>query len=495
MEKLLNQISIQTSRGGVFKRPCRSFFKSLALACLLILTPLLVLSCGGSASGGSPTYYSVIFDTDGGSEIPSQSVEAGGKAAEPAQAPSKDNCSFEGWYTDKTFNTRFNFEKEITRPVTIYARWQTASGFYLVSFVTNIDVTIESQTVQEGKKAAAPQEPLEREKYKFAGWYTDQTFNSPFDFESPVDSNLTLYAKWNALFTVTFSGADLPKQIIEEGNKVTKPQNPTDSSGRLFGGWYINEECTIAFDFNSTILEDKTLYAKWKNGWTVTFSGANDIPAQTVKNNAKATRPSKPANQGKLTFDDWYEDAAFTTKFNFDKPITSDTKIYAKWLSTYTVSFDSNGGSEVNSVSALQGAKVAKPADPTRSNRSFVGWYTDRECTKAFDFATMTVTRDFILYAKWGIPEGVENPLSIQIVKAELEVEYELTSLVGGQKIEFTSKCGEGDWYIDGAKVATAASSYEALSNFYSQSARIVTVEFHKTINGIEYTWQALLSL
>ena len=74
-------------------------------------------------------------------------------------------------------------------------------------------------------------------------------------------------------------------------------------------------------------------------------------------------------------------------------------------------------------------------------------------------------------------------------------MEYEVTSLVGGQKIEFTSKCGEGDWYIDGSKVASSAASYEALSNSYSQSARFVTVEFHKTINGIKYIWQALLSL
>ena len=283
MEKLLNQISIQTSRGRVFKKPCRSFFKSLALACLLILTPLLVLSCGGSSSGGSPTYYSVIFDTDGGSEIPSQTVEAGGKAAEPAQAPVKADCSFKGWYTDKTFNTRFNFEKEITRPVTIYACWQPDLGFYLVSFVTNIDVNIQSQTIQEGKKAAAPQETLEREKYKFAGWYTDQTFNSPFDFESPVASDLTLYASWTKAEDP--APTPLPDPLVGGESALDpvpelKPGVTTDLylvKGQKFNigqGWYIDKNDKDSK--KKVSINKKGLFKAKANGDAVIKYGAGD---------------------------------------------------------------------------------------------------------------------------------------------------------------------------------------------------------------------------
>ena len=259
-------------------------------------------------------------------------------------------------------------------------------------------------------------------------------------------------------------------------------------------GWYLDADYKYPFDFTSDITEDKTLYAKWSDTWTVTFSGESDITEQSVKHNAKATRPSKPADKNNLSFDDWYADAACTTKFDFDTPITSNTTIYAKWLTIYTVSFDSTGGREVASVRVLQGAKVTKPADPTRSDRTFDGWYTDSECTKAFDFATMTVTRDFTLYAKWAIPQGVENPLSIQIVKAELDVEYTETSQVYGKTVDFTSKCGEGDWYVDGAKVATG-DTFSRDASFYTQAYPFCTVEFHKIINGVEYTWQALLSL
>ena len=494
MKTLINSLSIQTSRGGQFNR-CHSKTKVLCML-LMAITVAAFISCKGSASSSdSPKRYTVTFDTDGGSPVASQKVKENNKATKPAEDPTKENCVFTGWYLSKTSVIPYDFEtQQITSDLTLYAHWEAAQGYCNITFVTNCDLSIAAQTIAQGQKATAPQPAPERDKYKFAGWYSDSQFTTAFDFNSPIEESTTVYARWIALFTVTFSGADIPQQIIQEGNKVTKPEDPVSSKGLLFGGWYSDKDFKYQFDFNTVIVEDKTLYAKWSDSWTVTFSGANDVPAQSVKNNAKATRPSNPANQNNLTFDDWYADATCTTKFDFNTPITSNTTIYAKWLTTFTVSFESNGGSAVSSVSVLQGGKVTKPADPTRGGRTFDGWYTDRECTKAFNFATMTVTRDFTLYAKWATPQGVENPLSIQIVKAELDVEYKETSQVYGKTVDFTSKCGEGDWYVDGAKVATG-DTFSRDAYFYTQASRFCTVEFHKIINGVEYTWQALLSL
>lgn len=92
------------------------------------------------------------------------------------------------------------------------------------------------------------------------------------------------------------------------------------------------------------------------------------------------------------------------------------------------VTFDSQGGSNVGPVETIYGGTVAKPADPTRTGYSFLGWYRDSEGSQAFDFTTALTEQDVTLYAKWkkddsdtgkpsngnsGSPSGSENPTNI----------------------------------------------------------------------------------
>lgn len=70
---------------------------------------------------------------------------------------------------------------------------------------------------------------------------------------------------------------------------------------------------------------------------------------------------------------------------------------------SYTVSFDSKGGSAVDSQTVDYNAKAVKPADPTMDVYTFIGWYSDEALTSAYDFNT-PVTGNITLYAKWGIP-------------------------------------------------------------------------------------------
>ena len=66
----------------------------------------------------------------------------------------------------------------------------------------------------------------------------------------------------------------------------------------------------------------------------------------------------------------------------------------------YTVTFDTQGGSGIDSIRVNRNGTVTKPADPTREGYTFGGWFTDKECTEAFDFDTK-VTKNLTLYAKW----------------------------------------------------------------------------------------------
>lgn len=69
---------------------------------------------------------------------------------------------------------------------------------------------------------------------------------------------------------------------------------------------------------------------------------------------------------------------------------------------TYTVTFESNGGSHVAPYEAvLYGTLIARPTDPTRQGSAFLGWYSDPALTNEWDFSQHRVTQDLTLYAKW----------------------------------------------------------------------------------------------
>lgn len=67
---------------------------------------------------------------------------------------------------------------------------------------------------------------------------------------------------------------------------------------------------------------------------------------------------------------------------------------------TYTVTFYSNGGSEVASQTVSSGQIATKPSDPTKDHFNFVEWCSDQACQTPFDFA-IPITDDITLYAKW----------------------------------------------------------------------------------------------
>ena len=69
-------------------------------------------------------------------------------------------------------------------------------------------------------------------------------------------------------------------------------------------------------------------------------------------------------------------------------------------ITSYTVTFDTQGGSSIGSVRVTRNNTVTKPAEPTKEGYTFEGWFTDIDCTEAYDFDT-AVTKNITLYAKW----------------------------------------------------------------------------------------------
>ena len=202
----------------------------------------------------------------------------------------------------------------------------------------------------------------------------------------------TAPAVYQLTFDYDYEGA--PANTVRYTNgTVTLPENPT-RDGYTFNGWQLGSE---------TVTEDTTFTAQWTiNTYTVTFNsnGGSTVESKKVNYGDKVTEPDAPTKTG-YTFDGWYSDANFSTEWDFDTPITDDITLHAKWnINQYTVTFNTNGGSDVDSLSVAYGEKVEKPADPTREGYTFAGWYSNEELTMPWDFDT-PISDNITLYAKW----------------------------------------------------------------------------------------------
>ena len=191
-------------------------------------------------------------------------------------------------------------------------------------------------------------------------------------------------------------------QTIDRGGKFTEPAAPSKEN-HTFAGWYNGDE---KFDFDAdptnapNVLE---LVAKWDiNQYTVKFvSEHGDAPtSQNVKYNGTATDPGTLTEEG-YTFDGWYADDNYSKKFDFTKPITSNTTVYAKWTAKdYEVSFITEHGNAPTSQNVKYNGTAADPGKLSAEGYTFIGWYTDHTCTTEFKFST-PITGDTKVYAKW----------------------------------------------------------------------------------------------
>ena len=107
---------------------------------------------------------------------------------------------------------------------------------------------------------------------------------------------------------------------------------------------------------------------------------------------------------------------------------------------SYTVRFDSNGGSGIASQTVAENGKVTSPANPTKDGYTFDGWYTDKELTEKYDFAA-AVTKDFTLYAKW-VKEEWKKPFTDiredDWFYADIAYVYESGLMTGTSTTEFS---------------------------------------------------------
>ena len=200
------------------------------------------------------------------------------------------------------------------------------------------------ETVEEGDVAPEPEDPV-RDRYAFTGWYADADCSEEFDFEEALYEDVTVYAGWEltdylVTFDLNYDGSETEVKNVAVGSAVTQPLDP-QREGFLFTGWYTDAACTQKFDFSAVVAKDMTLYAGWE-----------EVSGDTVT----------------LTYM-WNYDGAP------DNGVCNVTTI--------------KKGRKTTAYSAVRGADFY-----------LKGWYTDAECTQAFDF-NERVEESVTLYAKW----------------------------------------------------------------------------------------------
>ncbi len=214
--------------------------------------------------------------------------------------------------------------------------------------------------------------------------------------------------------------------------------------------------------------KELTIYGKegsaaqtYANSYDITFkkydyivifdsqNGSSVLPI-TTDYNKTIKKPKDPKRTG-YTFAGWYNGAI---AFNFATPITSNITLIAKWkVNTYTVKFNSNGGSAVISKSTSYNSVITEPTKPTKTGYTFVGWYTTASGGTAIKFP-YTVKCNVTVYAHW----NVAAPTLSSVVKStatSAKLTYTKVSGVSGYEIWYSTST-KGFYSIAGTTTSTS---------------------------------------
>ncbi len=235
-----------------------------------------------------------------------------------------------------------------------------------------------------------------------------------------VNSYVNSYQLKNISYTITFdanNGSDsIETQKAEQKTTVSLNANTFTYDGYEFAGWATTSDATIAAyaDGDSYTMgsSDVTLYAVWGTSYTITFDangGSGTMEAQTAVTGQKVTLNANTFTYDGYEFAGWATTSDATTVEYEDGSSFSSTEavtLYALWGSTYTITFDANGGSGTmeDEVVLQDSSTVTLTANTyTYGDYVFTGWATTSDATSIEyeDEGSISVTGDITLYAVW----------------------------------------------------------------------------------------------
>ncbi len=311
--------------------------------------------------------YFVSFNANGGDGTMDEQTFTNGVASCLAvNAFTRMGHTFKGWATNETGEVVYSDGAEVSNlpvsgeTVTLYAVW--GANQYKITFLDRgEEVTFIEQDY--GTDVTAPADPS-RTGYTFAGWTPAVPATVPAE-------NMTCTAQWTPnTYMVAFdaNGGDGSWcGQMDNGEAISAPT--VTKTGYDFDGW----EPSVA----AAVSDDVTYTAKWKiKTYTATLSlnGGEGEGSAVVEYGTKVGNIAEPTRTGH-TFAGWFTAAEGGEPVDGEMLVTGDMELFARWtVDSYTLTFDSNGGSEVAPITQDYGTAVTAPADPTRAGYNFAGW-------------------------------------------------------------------------------------------------------------------------
>ena len=308
--------------------------------------------------------YTITFDTNGGSEIAPITQDYGTAITAPDN-PTRKGYTFKGW--DKEIPETMPAEN-----ITVKAQWEINQ--YTITFDTNGGSEIAPITQDYGTAITAPDNPT-RKGYTFKGWDKEIPETMPAE-------NITVKAQWEInQYTITFDtngGSEIAPITQDYGTAITAPVDPT-RKGYTFKGWDKEIPETMP-------AENITVKAQWEiNQYTITFdtNGGSEIAPITQDYGTAITAPVDPTRKG-YTFKGWDKEIPETMP-------AENITVKAQWeINQYTITFDTNGGSEIAPITQDYGTAITAPDNPTRKGYTFKGW--DKEIPETMPAENITIT-------------------------------------------------------------------------------------------------------
>ena len=292
--------------------------------------------------------YTFSFDADGGSDVAAITQDYGTKIETPT-APTKPGYTFAGWVPAIP-------ETVPAENMSFKAQW-TINQYTLTFDADNgTEATVITQDFNtKFETPAAPTKP----GYTFAGWDSEVPETIPAE-------NKSFKALWTInQYTFSFDadgGSDVAAITQDYGTKIETPAAPT-KPGYTFAGWVPAIPETVP-------AENMSFKAQWTiNQYTLTFNADNGTENVEITQDygTKFDTPADPTREG-YTFAGWDMDIPETIP-------AENMSFTAKWIANqYTLTFDSDGGSDVAAITQDYGTKIETPAAPTKPGYTFAGW-------------------------------------------------------------------------------------------------------------------------
>ena len=322
----------------------------------------------------------IEFETNGAGDMSSIQVEKGTDYAIP-QPPVKEGYVFVGWFLDADFNDKYVSFNDLNGTVKLYAKWEQVKEFK-IEFK---NVELEDLKVLEGDKVTKPVDPI-KEGYVFVGWFTDETFENEYDFNSQVTQDLVLYAKfiedvvtYNVVFK-GYNGEVLASLKIEEGKTIPEALIPVAPivEGYDFIGW------DKSFDIVTSDLEINALYEETILEFTVKFENVDDTEYTDliVNRGEKLAKPNDPVKEG-YEFVGWFTDETCVNVYDFESVVTQDLILYAKFeVIKLQVVFKDKDGNVLSEQEVEYGKDASEPDIPEIEGYEFISWDNSFENVK-----------------------------------------------------------------------------------------------------------------